>query len=54
MLRPENGPSVPNPLLRDLVRMPQMSAADMEAFMPEHQGRVTRLMEQHRSMMGGM
>jgi len=38
----------------DLARMPQMSAADMEAFMTEHRGRVTRLMEQHGSMMGGM
>ena len=38
----------------DQVRMPQMSAADMGAFMPEHRGRVTRLMERHGSMMGGM
>ena len=38
----------------DLVRMPQMSAAEMEAFMSAHQGRVTRLMEMHGSMMGGM
>ena len=25
-----------------------------EAFMPEHRGRATRLMERHGSMMGGM
>ena len=38
----------------DLVRMEQMTAADMESFMPEHHGRATRLMERHGSMMGGM
>jgi hypothetical protein len=37
----------------DLARMPQMSADEMRAFMPEHHGRVTRLMEMHGGMMGG-
>ena len=27
---------------------------EMEAFMPAHHARITRLMEMHRSMMGGM
>ena len=40
-------------LRSDLVRMPEMSAAGMEAFMLEHHGRVERFMERHRSMMGG-
>ena len=39
-------------LRTDLTRMPQISAAGMEEFMADHRGRVTRLMEMHRSMMG--
>ena len=39
-------------LRNDLTRMPQMSAAEMEQFMAGHRGRVARLMEKHRSMMG--
>jgi hypothetical protein len=38
-------------LRSDLTRMPEMSAQELRAFMPEHHGRVTRLMEKHRSMM---
>ena len=38
----------------DQVRMPAMTAAEMEASMPAHHGRVTRLMEMHRAMMGPM
>lgn len=34
----------------DLARMPQMSAAETESFMAEHRGRVSRMMELHRSM----
>ncbi|MGQ0563190.1 MAG: hypothetical protein ACT443_15120 [Gemmatimonadota bacterium] len=34
----------------DLRRMPEMSAAEMHALMPDHHRRVMRLMESHRSM----
>lgn len=39
---------------QDLVRMPNLGAAELRTFMPEHRGRAMRLMEMHRSMMGGM
>ena len=39
---------------QDLTRMPEMSVAEMQAFMPAHHRRMMRLMEMHRSMMGGM
>ena len=38
----------------DAVRMPQMTAAEMEAFMAGHRGRVMRMMEMHGTMMPGM
>ena len=38
---------------QDLTRMPEMSAVEMEAFMPAHHRRMMRLMEMHRSMTGG-
>jgi Cu(I)/Ag(I) efflux system membrane protein CusA/SilA len=38
----------------DLVRMPEMSGAELKAFIPAHGARVSRLMEMHRAMMGGM
>lgn len=38
---------------QDLVRMPEMSAAEVRSFMPEHAARVMRLMQGHMSMMGG-
>ena len=41
-------------LRQDLRQMPEMSAQELETFMPEHRARVTRLMEMHREMMGGM
>ena len=41
-------------LRQDLVQMPEMSAAEMESFMPEHHVRVMRLMEMHQEMMAGM
>jgi hypothetical protein len=41
-------------LRRDLVRLPEMSATELRTFMPAHRTRVMRLMEMHRSMMGGM
>lgn len=39
---------------RDLARMPEMSAGELRAFMPEHGARVMRLMEMHRAMRGGV
>lgn len=41
-------------LRQDLRQMPEMSAQELESFMPEHRGRVMRLMEMHREMMAGM
>jgi hypothetical protein len=37
----------------DMARMPEMSAAEMQAYLPEHHARVSRLMEMHGGMMGG-
>ena len=34
--------------------MPEMSAAELEGFMPAHQQRMVRLMEMHQRMMRGM
>ena len=41
-------------LRNDLTRMPDLSARELGDMMPAHRARVTRLMEMHRSMMGGM
>lgn len=41
-------------LRQDLVRMPEMSASQLQAFMPGHRARIMRFMEMHRSMMSGM
>ncbi len=41
-------------LRQDLVHMPEMSGAELKAMMPAHMGRVTRLMDTHRTMMGGV
>ena len=41
-------------LRRDLVRLPELSAGEVQAFMPAHRDRVMRLMEMHRSMMQNM
>jgi hypothetical protein len=38
---------------QDLTRMPDMSSTQLKSFMPEHAARVMRLMDMHRSMMGG-
>ena len=38
----------------DMAKMSGMSAAEMESFMAIHRGRMSRLMEMHGSMMGGM
>ena len=39
---------------QDLVRMPELSGAELKRFMPAHHARMMRLMELHRSMMGRM
>lgn len=39
---------------RDMTRMPDMSVAELQAFMPEHRARMMRLMDMHRSMMSSM
>jgi hypothetical protein len=41
-------------LREDLIRMPEMGAAELQAWMPEHGARVERLMEMHRGMMEEM
>ncbi len=41
-------------LRQDNIRMPEMSASELRAFMPEHGARVMRLMDMHRSMMANM
>ena len=38
----------------DVVRMPELSGAELQASMPDHLGRVTRLLESHGAMMGRM
>ena len=38
-------------LRQDLTRMPEMSAQELHAFMPEHHDRVMRVMQKHRTMM---
>lgn len=39
---------------QDLTRMPEMSAEELKAYLPQHQDHVSTLMEMHRSMMGDM
>ena len=39
---------------QDLIRMPDMDAQQLKAFMPGHQHRMTRLIDGHRSMMRDM
>ncbi len=41
-------------LRQDLTRLPEMSAQEVQAFLPEHRARVERLMEMHRAMRGNM
>ena len=41
-------------LRQDLVRMPEMSAAELQVMMPGHHARMMRLMERHQEMMKGM
>jgi hypothetical protein len=39
---------------QDLARMPEMSASELQSFMPAHEGRLNRLSEMHRTMMANM
>lgn len=39
---------------QDLARMPELGADGLQALMPAHHERMTRLMEMHRTMMAGM
>ena len=41
-------------LREDLVRLPEMTPEELKAFIPEHQERINKLTEMHRSMMGTM
>lgn len=41
-------------LRHDLVRLPELGAAELEATMPAHLARVRRLGEMHQDMMGSM
>lgn len=43
-----------NALREDLVRLPEMTAEELKAFIPEHEERINKLVEMHRSMMAGM
>ena len=38
----------------DVIRMPELSDVELQALMPDHIGRVTRLLESHGAMMGRM
>jgi hypothetical protein len=38
----------------DVIRMPELSEVELQALMPDHLGRVTDLLESHRTMMGAM
>ena len=38
----------------DVIRMPELSGAELQASMPDHLGRVTRLLEAHGAMMRRM
>jgi len=39
-------------LRQDLIRMPEMSAAELVTIMPAHRARMMRLMQMHRTMTG--
>ena len=39
---------------QDLMRFPTMSAHDIQAMLPGHEGRINRLMQMHRGSMGNM
>jgi hypothetical protein len=39
---------------QDLVRLPELNAQQVMTFMPDHRGRLMRLMQRHRDMMKNM
>ena len=39
---------------QDLVRLPELNAQQVKAFIPDHHGRLMRLMQRHRDMMKNM
>ena len=39
---------------QDLVRLPELNAQQVKTFMPDHHGRLMRLMQRHRDMMKNM
>jgi len=41
-------------LRQDNTRLPDMNASQLNAFMPQHRARVTRMIEMHRTMMANM
>ena len=38
----------------DLIHMPEMSGTELRSLISAHHGRVTRLMQMHQQMIGGM
>lgn len=50
----EEWSSVVEGVREDLRRLPEMTAAELEAVLPEHRARVLRLLDMHREMMAGM
>lgn len=41
-------------LRQDLVQLPEMTPEELKAFIPEHEERINKLTEMHRSMMSNM
>lgn len=41
-------------LRQDLTRLPEMTAEEVKALLPEHRARIERLIEMHQGMMGNM
>lgn len=46
--------SLTDSVRQDLIRLPEMSKAELAQAIPAHQGRVTRLMQMHKNMMAKM
>lgn len=47
-------PATVDSLRKDLVRLPELSGAELTAMMPAHMARITRLSEMHQKMMRSM
>ena len=47
-------PATVDSVRKDLVRMPELSSAELTALMPAHMARVTRVGEMHQKMMRSM